>query len=133
MKMNEYIPSKTHITQVVLKQLPDTQRIEFRDAMNLWWYFRRTSSGLRLTEIGDRVFQLAEIEYANCPFKLSSEDQNWTKILLEINNKLACPYFIYKGEGNKPYIRLYDTKIAMMVTLYDDIGKYINNVKLKRY
>ena len=37
-----------------------------------------------------------------------------------------------QGKKNKPYIRLYDSKIAMMISLYGDIDSYLKSIKTGR-
>jgi hypothetical protein len=37
-----------------------------------------------------------------------------------------------EGKKKKPYIRLYDSKIAMMIELYGDIVGYLDSIKVKK-
>ena len=102
-----------------------------------WWVTGR-QDGLRLTEIGDFNFRTAEIEF----YEYSLEDdikrnpnQEWNNFLLECNRKIKCPYFlgVNKVEGKKiPYMRFYDSKIAMMIQLYGSLRDYLNSVKDRR-
>lgn len=90
--------------------------------------------GLRLTPFGDKKFQEANIEYYECPIKVTQ--QSWPSFALDCSKKLDCPYYfgVNKVENQKsvPYIRLYDSKIAMMLTLYGDIQSYLESTKSKR-
>lgn len=92
-----------------------------------------SSDGLRLTQLGDDKFQEAGIEYYVCPITVTH--YTWYKFVTDCSRKLKCPYFlgVNKKENQKaePYIRLYDSKIAMMMTLYGDIHSYLESIKTK--
>ena len=87
--------------------------------------------GLRLTDMGDKKFKEANIEFYECQIKITKA--SWMAFLVDCNKKLECPYFlgVHKKENEKavPYIRLYDSKIAMMLTLYGDIYSYLESIK----
>lgn len=92
-----------------------------------------SGQGLRLTDIGDKKFREAGIEFYECPISVTKV--SWVGFLVDCNKKLGCPYFlgIHKKENEKavPYIRLYDSKIAMMLTLYGDIYSYLESIKVR--
>jgi hypothetical protein len=124
---------KQIITEAVLKQIPNID-LSIDKAMFSWWMTGR-HDGLRLTDIGDLNFRLADIEFYE--FNLLEDikknpTQEWNIFLLECNKKIKCPYYlgVNKQDGKKmPYIRFYDSKIAMMVQLYGSIKEYLSSVK----
>lgn len=130
--------TKRKITEAVIKELPEKFRLEInQDVDNLlikWWATGR-QGGLRLTEIGDMNFRLAEIEFYD--FNLETDirknkNQEWHSFLLECNKKIKCPYYfgVNKNENKKiPYVRFYDSKIAMLVELYGSLKDYLNSIK----
>jgi len=125
---------KEKITQAVLDQLPDDGRPTFENAMTSWWANLRKEGGLRLSIHGDLAFRKAEIEYFETIVKLGTV-HNGQKFMLELNKKIKCPYFIViKKEqyGHQPYIRLYDSKIAMLVEIYGDMVSYLNSIQTRR-
>ena len=93
-----------------------------------------SQDGLRLTNIGDNKFQEASIEYYMCP--CSVKHMTWYQFVNDCSKKIKCPYFlgVNKKENQKPepFIRLYDSKIAMMMTLYGDIQSYLNSIKVRQ-
>jgi len=132
--------TKRKITEAVVKELPEASRKDIDDVdkiLSRWWATGR-QEGLRLTEIGDLNFRMAEIEFYD--FNLEKDiRQNpsieWNNFLLECNRKIKCPYYlgVNKVNNNKTiYIRFYDSKIAMMVELYGSIKDYLNSVKERR-
>ena len=125
--------SKYQITKVVLDQLNDGVWT-LDQAMSKWWMTMRSATGgLRLTEMGDLAFRHAKIEFYDHPIKISIDD-GWYNILIELNKKITCPYYIgvnmIKDEKG-PFIRLYDSKISMLVQLYGDFMPYLNSIKVR--
>ena len=127
---------KQIITEAVLAELPNNLSIDSTaDSLMVRIWASGRQDGLRLTEYGDFIFRMAEIEYYQCDFKLR-DGMSDHAYLLEINKKIKCPYYlgVNKVEGKKkqPYMRLYDSKIAMMIELYGDIITYLDSIKVKK-
>ena len=134
--MTERKSLKQIITEAVLAELPENHSIDSTadSLMTRIWASGR-QDGLRLTEYGDFIFRMAEIEYYQCDFKLR-DGMSDHAYLLEINKKIKCPYYLgvnkIEGKKKKPYMRLYDSKIAMMIELYGDILTYLDSIKVKK-
>lgn len=131
---------KLELTEVVLAELPkhvfSTTSITSLDAAMARWWATGRQDGLRLTDDGNTAFSSAEIEYFDFEFKPIKE--GWYGFILELNKKIRCPYFIgvqvlteVTLRVRHPYIRLYDSRIAMMVQLYGNIEDYLVSIKLK--
>jgi hypothetical protein len=134
--MTERKSHKLIITEAVLAELPehlsldsDTDKLMVR----LWSSGRQ--DGLRLTEYGDFIFRMAEIEYYECDFKLR-EGISEHAYMLEINKKIKCPYYLgvnkIEGKKKKLYMRLYDSKIAMLIELYGNLIGYLDSIKVRK-
>lgn len=123
---------KIQITEAVLKELPD--QTEPLDKIIRTWWFTMHGEGLRLTPLGDKKFRDASIEFYICP--ISVKHVSWFQFVTDCSKKLKCPYFlgVNKKENEKaePYIRLYDSKIAMLMTLYGDIQSYLDSIKVRK-
>jgi len=132
--MSKRKTTKELITEAVLAELPSLSTAQGIDEYIKSWWFTRSGDGLRLLPAGDQALRTAEIEYFDVP--LSIKHVSWYAFLSDCNKKLKCPYFIglnkVEGQKNQPFIRLYDSKIAMMLTLYGDIQSYLDSVKVKR-
>lgn len=130
---------KKQITAAVLKNLPDrlqdSQTVE--EAMNKWWLNIRNEGGLRLSDLGDSMFRTAEIEFFD--YDIFSADQknnqfaskSWLNFVLELNNKIPCPYYIHKQNGVAK-IRIYDSKVAILISLHGNIFSYIKATKSRK-
>ena len=127
---------KELITEAVILQMPSgwTEWTK-EEALKRWWQTGARGDTLRLTEFGDTAFRLSEIEFYEYEFTKKIEG-SYHGYLLELSRKIKCPYYLgvnkQDGKKNKPYIRLYDSKVAMMVSLYGDIDSYLKSVKLRR-
>lgn len=139
--MYKTITSKEKITEIVLKNLPKQlnynidDRYTPEDFISKWWYTGR-SAGLRLTEEGDRVFRLAEIEYFEYP--VGQLDYNYYGFVLDLNKKMTCPYYLGLNIHNKKQltkgeaiIRLYDSRVAVMLNLYGSLKEYLDSVRIQ--
>jgi hypothetical protein len=134
--MNERKPLKQIITEAVLAELPNNHSVDSSaDSLMMRIWVSGRQDGLRLTEYGDFLFRMAEIEYYQCDFKLR-EGTSEHAYVMEINKKIKCPFFLgvnkIEGKKKQPYIRLYDSKIAMMIELYGNIVSYLDSVKVRK-
>lgn len=124
---------KEQITVKVIEQLPEAMRMFTPDeCLRRWWQTGSSGTALRLSEMGDTMFRVAEIEFYQYDFDVKLEE-GWHGYILDMSKKLKCPYYLgvtkQQGKKNKPYIRLYDSKIAMMVSLYGNIDDYLKSVR----
>jgi len=126
---------KQLVTEAVLAEIPKSHRIyhemPIEEVIFRWWQTGR-QEGLRLTNEGVTAFRLADIEFYD--FEFVQDGQSYHNFILELNKKIKCPYYIgvNKTSSNKSfYIRIYDSKIAMMLGLYGSLKEYLESVKLK--
>jgi hypothetical protein len=128
---------KETITEVVLAQLPDSliqEKNSSVDKLLFKWWMTGRQDGLRLTDVGDLAFRTAEIEFYQYELKIQPETQ-YHAYILELNKKIKCPYYMGLNKDGKksfPYIRFYDSKIAMMVSLYGNVNEYLDSIKVKK-
>jgi len=127
---------KELITDAVIKQLPQAwEEWTLEESLKKWWQTGARGDSLRLTEIGDTAFRLAEIEFYQYEFSKKIEG-SYHSYILDLSKKLKCPYYLgankQEGKKSRPYIRLYDSKIAMMVSLYGDIDSYLKSIKVRK-
>ena len=134
--MNKRKTLKETITEVVLAQLPDSLTVEKTtpiDKLLFKWWMTSRQEGLRLSDYGDQAFRLAEIEFYQYELKVQPERQ-YHAYLLELNKKIKCPYYMgvnKDGKKSSPYIRFYDSKIAMLISLYGNVNDYLDSIQVK--
>ena len=137
-QMSNRKSTKQIITEAVLAQLPDKSNSEYNipiDQLIFQWWKTGRQDGLRLTNTGDLVFRLAEIEYFVYPMERIT-DGSWYTFMLELNKKIKCPYYLgvnsNDGKKNSPFIRVYDSKIAVLISLYGNVKTYMDSVKVRK-
>lgn len=126
---------KQQITEAVLAEIPKSHRIyhelPIEDVIFKWWVTGR-QDGLRLTDEGLTAFQLADIEFYDYEFR--QDGQSYHSFILELNKKIKCPYYLGVNKKDKSksfYIRLYDSKIAMVLSLYGNLKEYLESINLR--
>lgn len=102
-----------------------------------WFVTGRMGEGLRLTDVGAKAFEKANI--AHYTFDMTTDakpllpTKKWEMYAMLLNKKIQCPYYIGvrldEKKKKKPYIRVYDHKIAMLITLYGTVDDYMESVK----
>lgn len=132
--MSKLVSIKQKITEAVLAEIPKSHRIyhelPLEDVIFKWWFTGR-QDGLRLTDEGVIAFQLAEIEFYD--YNFVQDGKSYHSFILELNKKIKCPYYLGANKKDKSkslYIRLYDSKIAMMIGLYGTLKEYLESINL---
>ena len=129
--MANFVVDRQKITEAVLKLLkPEYTKSDFEVALYKWWKNPRSTGGLRLTEDGHKYFSLAEIEYHEFDAG-EAYYEGYMKFELMLDRKMICPYYLIY-QNKRKYIRVYDNRVAMMIMLYDDINKYLENLDSRK-
>jgi hypothetical protein len=130
--------SKLEITKAVLKEIPHDlttdHLLPIDKVVFNWWMGGRSGSGLRLSDAGFEAFTKAKIACYEFPLISEKTDldelmTNLNKFVLTLNKKIKCPFYLMASKKNnaKPTIKIYDDKIAMMVTLYGTLQEYLDS------
>jgi hypothetical protein len=126
--------SKKEITHAVLNTLPrgPYHSMPLDNVIFDWWLTGRGGQGLRLNTAGLEAFNLAKLEYYDFPLGLNNKSTKHRKRIIapesfvqELIKKITCPYYlgIHKSD---PFIRVYDHKTAMMITLHGTLRDYLD-------
>jgi hypothetical protein len=121
--------NKTEITKLIFAALPHINPfVDFTidQLVFRWWSTGRVGAGLRLTEEGKNAFLLAEIEHYDYQLDLQKLDKKASRLPILIGKKISCPYYIGKLPNSKKIlIRIYDSRVAMMINLYGNMNDYL--------
>jgi len=123
---------KEIITRKIYEHLPNINPFSKLDAEKLiflWWTTGRSSDSLRLTEDGKIAFDLAQIEFFDFPLLVKkTNDLKASKFTISIGKKVKCPYYIglKTSKAQSAYIRIYDSKVAMMIQLYGNVQDFLD-------
>jgi hypothetical protein len=132
--------TKKEITQAILDVLPEgiiPRTIPIGDAIFKMWLTGRGGQGLRLSDEGLQLFTLANLEFYDFELGLNLKTMHRKRIMApeafiqEIIKKIQCPYYLgvhkIRGKKGEPFIRVYDHKTAMMITMYGNLREYLDS------
>lgn len=124
--------NKQDITSAVYDRLPEVAKYYGKEPIDTllfkWWTTSRSGSGLQLSYEGMTAFQFADMQFYQ--FDLDHEElaESPNSVLIKINKRMPCPFYL-NIKSQKPYIRIYDNKVAMLITLYGTFTGYLNSLK----
>ena len=133
-----YHKTKHEITNAIIKELPHSQwhEMPIDDVVFRWWVTGRGGEGLRLSDEGMNAFLKSNIEYYEFPIgNLWNKKDKFLRpelITHELSKKIKCPFYLgvnKDGDKKGPYVRIFDSKIAMVLTLYGNLKEYLNSVR----
>jgi hypothetical protein len=108
------------LTAAILNSLDPEQRLSLPVATQCWWSNTMPNGGFRLTAEGYAILSQYLAHPGWC-FPVSREQLN-TRMLLDLDQKVACPFYIDHRRGE---IFLFGSSEAMMVKLHGDISRWI--------
>jgi len=113
------MPDKQRLTQQLLTQLPVDNRPGLEEALKAWWQDPRDDGGLRLSISGYDTFKFLSIEQHAFDFtKVLSPS-----LLMTLNRKLDCPYYLKAGKT--PKLIIFGSQQAIMYAMYGDLEKFL--------
>lgn len=127
---------KYTITELVVKKLAEEKGIvcpyPTEELISAWWV-TKNGEGLALTTLGDTYFRISKIPYHDFVFDYPKNKTNHYFLFL-LSKKLKAPYSIHNTTGRhintkNNHIRIYDNKIAVVLSLYGNLEDYINSIK----
>jgi hypothetical protein len=122
------VRDKLKLTEQLVAQLPTQFKISVEVARTSWWFNLRPSGGMRLTAAGYKV--LSEyLELKFYPYKIPDEMLFTQQTILDLDRKLQNPYYIVTKKSFPVDIVFFSGKEAMLVNLYGDLEKFLDNYK----
>ena len=88
-----------------------------------WWANPRKNGGLGLTRPGDEAFKMAKLE----SYDFSAAGRMTSRFCALLNRKLKCPHYIFMNGNDKLTVRIYDSRIAMIIGLAGSIERYLEH------
>lgn len=132
--------NKEQITEAVINEIPEgiiPYNMPLDDIVFKTWLTGRGGQGLRLSDEGLKLFELAKLEYYDFELGLDPKTMHKRRIIApeafiqEIIKKIKCPYYLgvhkLRGRKGEPFIRVYEHKTAMMITLHGNLREYLES------
>ena len=125
--MTKYADRAT-VTKTVLSILKsDYHKDDLHNAEVTWWQNIRSTGGFGLTETGSKAFDKAELSFVEFDNGASSYQRNH-ELRIIADNKMLVPYYI-RIHDKKQKIRVYDSRISLLIVLYDTIDEYLKSAE----
>jgi hypothetical protein len=124
--MNNF--DKVKITEILYENLKDKldPNIQVDKLYKRYWFTGRSISNMRLTDEGKDAFDMLDLEFFE--FHLDATTDRFPYLIINIGKKLKTPFWIgFKNRFYKSaYIRIYDSKTAMLINLYGSFKEYLS-------
>jgi hypothetical protein len=122
------VRDKQHLTQELIKLLPEDQRITVETALPIWWCNLRKNGGLRLTQMGYRTFvEILDLEHYS--YNIDDPMLFNQQTVLDLDRKLQMPYYIVSKKKVPSKIVMFGSQEAVMVNLYGNLNKFLDNYR----
>ena len=118
--------NKKKLTEELVQQLDSELGHTVKRSIHTWWFNIRNNGGMRLTTSGYRVF-CDELNLARYEFPINDPLNFNQQMILEMDSKLQMPYYIHAVKGIPKKIIFFGSKEAVMINLYGDLKKYLDN------
>jgi hypothetical protein len=122
---------KVKYTETLYNHLKDKLEpgLDVNKLYKRYWFTGRSTKNLRLTEEGKNAFDMLDLEFFE--FHLNTTTEKFHYHMVDIGKKLKTPFYIgFRNRYYKSaYIRIYDSKIAMLISLYGSFDSYLESVK----
>jgi hypothetical protein len=120
------VRNKLKLTEQLVSQLPEKQRISVESARVSWWYNLRPTGGLRLTQLG--WFALAQdLDLEFYEYKRQDPVSFNQYTILALDRKLKMPYYIVVSKGVPKAVIFFGSKEAVLANLYGSLEKFLDN------
>jgi hypothetical protein len=117
---------KKEITQKIYELIHTISTDKEVDQMMFkWWTSGRSGTGLRLTTEGMLAFKVADVQYYEMTLPIDAFDQRTRRL----NKLMPCPFYISVSNPKKYTLYVYDSKIAVIITLYGTIDEYLKSIE----
>lgn len=116
---------KEELTRRLVNQLPPGSWT-YDQARITWWYNFRDGGGMRLTKQGYDAF-VDELAIEHYEFDIPTTSKFTYGTILALDNRLQSPYYLVRDKGKFVKIVFFGSKEAVLVNLYGNIEKFLNN------
>jgi len=113
----------------LVKQLDPDSGITVKRAMHTWWFNIRKNGGMRLTGPGYTVF-VEQLDLARYEWPIQDPLAFNQHVILALDRKIQMPYYISAIKGIPKKIVFFGSQEAVMVNLYGDLQKFLDNYLL---
>jgi hypothetical protein len=118
--------NKLRLTKKLVDELSEEDRLTVAQAKITWWHNFRNSGGMRLTSMGYRAF-CDSLEITAYEYEIADPTEFNQQMILDLDRKIQTPYYISIVKGIPKKVIFFGSKEAIMVKLYGDLKRYLDN------
>jgi hypothetical protein len=122
------VRNKQKLTEELVKQLDPDLGVTVKRAMHSWWFNIRKTGGMRLTSPGYQTF-CEDLDLTRYEFAINDPHGFNQHTILDLDKKMQMPYYIHAVKGIPKKIVFFGSREAVMVNLYGDLKKFLDNYK----
>jgi hypothetical protein len=119
---------KLRLTQKLVLELPEEDRITVAEARVQWWFNFRNNGGMRLTSVGYRAFCEA-LDIVSYEYNINNPTEFNQHMILDLDRKIQTPYYISATKGIPKKVIFFGSKETVMIQLYGDLKQYLDNYR----
>lgn len=119
---------KLKLTEQLVAQLPDDHAVSVDSARMAWWFNIRPNGGYRLTAVGFKVLS-EQLGLKFYPYKIPDDLGFTQQTVLDLDRRLQNPYYIVTKKGFPIDVIFFSSKEAMLVNLYGNLDKFLDNYR----
>ena len=120
--------NRDQVTAAVLRILtPDYTEEDLHQANITWWKNFRRTGGLALTFKGTEAFRDALIDFEEYDIGTAGVVTGMGMAAV-LANKMVVPYHFYIDEHRTMKVKIYDSRVSMMVVLYGTVREYLETL-----
>jgi len=126
-RVHKFTPvrDKLELTRRLVSQLPpDSWTVD--EARLAWWYNFRDRGGMRLTQLGYKVF-VNDLELECYNFTVPANTKFSARTVLALDRKLQMPYYIHWDKQKVKQLTFFSSTEAVLANLYGDLEKFLQN------
>lgn len=97
-----------------------------KSAMHTWWFNLRRNGGMRLSGTGYQAF-VRDLELEHYEYSIQDPMQFNQLMILDLDRKMQMPYYIHAVKGVPKKIIFFGSREAVMVNLYGNLKKFLEN------
>jgi hypothetical protein len=129
--MTKFVGDRGLITARVLSIVkPEYTPEDLEFARINWWKNIRTGGGFGLSPVGDNRFREAELEYWDFDDGPINSTMSALGYAVWADRLIQAPYYLYFSKRHK-YIRVYDSRVAVIIGLYGNVSSYLKSLENK--
>ena len=119
---------KRKLTEELIALLGEGNRVDLKSAMTTWWFNIRRNGGMRLTSSGYSTL-IEDLDLEHYSYNIDDPQMFNKQLMLTLDRKMQMPYYIQAVKGIPKQIIFFGSKEAVMVNLYGNLSKFLDNYR----